>query len=146
MFKKRRKIMKKTIETKNAPAVVGPYSQAIQIGDLIFCSGQIAIDSQSNNFVDGDVKIQTKQVFKNLSAVLKEAGVSIDDVVKTTVYLQNMTDYKEMNEVYASYFKKPFPARAAVEVSKLPKEALVEIECIAVKKNKDGCCGNCECK
>jgi 2-iminobutanoate/2-iminopropanoate deaminase len=138
--------MKKAIETKNAPAAVGPYSQAVQIGDLIFCSGQIGIDPKTNNLVDADITLQTKQAFMNLTAVLNEAEADLNDVVKTTVFLQNISDYGAMNEVYASFFKKPFPARAAVEVAKLPKGALVEIECIAVVEDNEPCCEDCKCK
>ena len=128
--------MKKEINSKNAPKAVGPYSQAIQVGDMLFCSGQIGIDPVTNEMVISDASDQAKQVFKNLKAVLNEAGFTFSDVVKVTVFLKNMSDYLEVNEVYAGVFEKPYPARAAIEVSNLPKDALVEIECIAVRKSK----------
>lgn len=138
--------MKKEISTKNAPAAVGPYSQAIVSGSYVFCSGNIGIDPKTNSMVTGGVKEQTLQVFSNLKAVLQAAGSDINSVVKMNVYLKNMDDYKEVNELYAQQFQKPFPARAAIEVARLPKDALIEIECIAFVKEKKGeCCGNCDC-
>lgn len=124
--------MKKVIATTHAPAAIGPYSQAILAGNMLFASGQLGIDPTTGNFVEGGVKEQTSQVFKNVHAILSEAGYSIDDVVKTTVFLADMGDFAVMNEVYASQFEGTFPARSAVAVKTLPKNGLVEIEVIAI--------------
>ena len=126
-------MMKKVIATTNAPAAIGPYSQAIQVGNMLFASGQLGIDPATGNFVEGAVKEQTAQAFKNVKAILTEAGLDISDVVKTTVFLADMGDFGAMNEVYASQFEGAFPARSAVAVKTLPKNGLVEIEVIAVK-------------
>lgn len=126
--------MKKVIATKNAPAAIGPYSQAVQVGNMLFASGQLGIDPATGLFVEGSVKEQTVQAFKNVHAILAEAGYSINDVVKTTVFLADMGDFAVMNEVYASQFEGAFPARSAVAVKTLPKNGLVEIEVIAVKE------------
>ena len=120
----------KIIETKNAPAAIGPYSQAIVIGDLVYTSGQIPINPASGQIEAADIKSQAEQVIANLSAVLKEAGSSLKDAVKTTCFLANMKDFSDFNEVYAKYFTGK-PARSCVEVSALPKGALVEVEVIA---------------
>lgn len=125
--------MKKVIATNNAPAAIGPYSQAVQVGNMLFASGQLGLDPATGNFVEGAVKEQTAQAFKNVHAILAEAGLSINDVVKTTVFLVDMADFAAMNEVYATQFEGAFPARSAVAVKTLPKNALVEIEVIAVK-------------
>lgn len=125
--------MKKVIATKNAPAAIGPYSQAVQVGNMLFASGQLGIDPATGLFVEGAVKEQTAQAFKNVHAILSEAGYSIEDVVKTTVFLADMADFAAMNEVYAAQFTGAFPARSAVAVKTLPKNGLVEIEVIAVK-------------
>ena len=125
--------MKKVIATTNAPAAIGPYSQAVQVGNMLFASGQLGIDPATGNFVEGAVKEQTAQAFKNVKAILTEAGLDISDVVKTTVFLAVMGDFGAMNEVYASQFEGAFPARSAVAVKTLPKNGLVEIEVIAVK-------------
>ena len=125
--------MKKVIATTNAPAAIGPYSQAIQVRNMLFASGQLGIDPATGNFVEGAVKEQTAQAFKNVKAILTEAGLDISDVVKTTVFLADMGDFGAMNEVYASQFEGAFPARSAVAVKTLPKNGLVEIEVIAVK-------------
>ena len=125
--------MKKVIATTNAPAAIGPYSQAIQVGNMLFASGQLGIDPATGNFVEGAVKEQTAQAFKNVKAILAEAGLDISDVVKTTVFLADMGDFGAMNEVYASQFEGAFPARSAVAVKTLPKNGLVEIDVIAVK-------------
>ena len=125
--------MKKVIATTNAPAAIGPYSQAIQVGNMLFASGQLGIDPATGNFVEGAVKEQTAQAFKNVKAILTEAGLDISDVVKTTVFLADMGDFGAMNEVYASQFEGAFPARSAVAVKTLPKNGLVEIEVIAAK-------------
>lgn len=125
--------MKKVIATSQAPAAIGPYSQAVQAGNMLFASGQLGIDPASGNFVEGGVKEQTIQAFKNVHAILAEAGYTIDDVVKTTVFLADMGDFAAMNEIYASQFEGAFPARSAVAVKTLPKNGLVEVEVIAVK-------------
>ena len=125
--------MKKVIATTNAPAAIGPYSQAVQVGNMLFASGQLGIDPATGNFVEGAVKEQTAQAFKNVKAILAEAGLDISDVVKTTVFFADMGDFGAMNEVYASQFEGAFPARSAVAVKTLPKNGLVEIEVIAVK-------------
>ena len=136
--------MKQEIKTTKAPQAVGPYSQAIKVGNFIYCSGNIGTDPKINSVVSGGIREETKKTLENLSEVLKAAGVTINDVIKTTVYLKNLADYPVMNEVYATFFRKPFPARATVEVAKLPKGALVEIECVAYAKGD--CCGsNCNC-
>jgi putative endoribonuclease L-PSP len=123
----------KTIHTNNAPAAIGPYSQAIEVNGFIFASGQIPIDPSTGNFVKGGIKEQTKQAITNAKNILKEAGTDLAHVVKTTVYLANMADFAAMNEVYATFFQQPFPARSAVAVKDLPKGALVEVEVLAYK-------------
>ena len=125
--------MKKVIATKNAPAAIGPYSQAIQVGNMLFASGQLGLIPETGEFPEGGVKAQTEQSFKNVKGILEAAGYTIDDVVKTTVFLADMGDFAAMNEVYASQFSADFPARSAVAVKTLPKNALVEIEIVAVK-------------
>jgi 2-iminobutanoate/2-iminopropanoate deaminase len=125
--------MKRVIQTNQAPAAIGPYSQAIRKGDFLFASGQLGIDPITNNFVEGDVKEQTIQVFKNIKAILSEAGYAMEDIVKTTVFLADMADFASMNEIYASQFEGYYPARSAVAVKTLPKNGLVEIEVIALK-------------
>ena len=124
--------MKQVISTEMAPGAIGPYSQAIKTGNMIFCSGQIPIDPSTGEFVSQDVSEQTEQVFKNLTAVLEAAGASLDDVVKTTVFLADMGEFAAMNDVYARHFVDNKPARATVQAAKLPRDARVEIECIAV--------------
>ncbi|MGC2237334.1 MAG: RidA family protein [Pyrinomonadaceae bacterium] len=124
--------MKEIISTEKAPGAIGPYSQAVKAGNIVFCSGQIPIDPATGNFVSEDVAEQTEQVLKNLSAVLDAAGTSLNDVVKTTVFLADMNDFAAMNEVYAKYFSENKPARATVQAARLPRDARVEIECIAV--------------
>lgn len=125
--------MKKVIATTKAPAAIGPYNQAIQVGNMLFASGQLGLDPATGNFPEGGVKEQTIQSFQNVKAILEEAGFSINDVVKTTVFLADMADFAAMNEIYASQFQGDFPARSAVAVKTLPKNALVEVEVIAVK-------------
>ncbi len=125
--------MKKVIFTKNAPAAIGPYSQAVETDGMVFLSGQIPVNPATGNVVDGGVKEQTAQVFENIKSVLAEAGLTVENIVKTTVFLKDMSLFAEMNEVYAGYFDKDFPARSAVAVKSLPKDVMVEIECIAVK-------------
>ena len=124
--------MKQAISTTNAPAAIGPYSQAIQAGNLLFLSGQLGIDPATGDFVPGTVSEQTEQVFQNIRAVLAEAGLTLDQVVKTTVFLSDMADFAAMNTVYARHFTPPYPARSAVAVKTLPKNGLVEIEVIGV--------------
>lgn len=121
----------KIIQTAQAPAAIGPYSQAIVAGDLVFCSGQIPLDPETMTLVGETVTEQTTQVLKNLSEVLKAAGSGLDKVIKTTVFLKDMNNFVEMNDVYASFFGDHKPARAAVEVARLPKDVKVEIECVA---------------
>ena len=123
--------MRKIVATDKAPAAIGPYAQANIIGDLVITSGQIPIDPATGNLVEGDIEAQTKQVFENLKAVLEAAGSGLDKIVKTTCFMDNMTDFATMNEVYASFFSGDYPSRSAVEVAKLPKGALIEIEAIA---------------
>ena len=124
--------MKETISTENAPGAIGPYSQAVKAGNMVFCSGQIPIDPATGEFVSNDVAEQTRQVLINLSAVLKAAGTDLNNVVKTTVFLADMNDFTSMNEVYAEFFSENKPARATVQAARLPRDARVEIECIAV--------------
>ena len=123
--------MKQVIHTDSAPAAIGPYSQAIQIGDLLFVSGQVPIDPSTGAIVEGDIKAQAQQSLNNLKAILNAAGTNMGAVVKTTVFLVDMNDFAAMNEVYAQFFQEPFPARSAVQVGRLPKDAKVEIEAIA---------------
>ena len=125
--------MKKVIFTEKAPAAIGPYSQAIEANGMIFMSGQIPVVPSTGAFIEGGIKEQTTQVFENIKNVLAEAGLTTDNVVKTTVFLADMSLFAEMNEVYAQYFDGAFPARSAVAVKALPKGALVEMECIAVR-------------
>ena len=124
----------KPISTDKAPAAIGPYSQAIDSGaGLVFLSGQIPIDPATGSFTEGGIKEQTRQSLLNAQAILKAAGLSLSNVVKTTVFLADMGDFAAMNEVYAQFFAEPFPARSAVAVKALPKGALVEIECVAAR-------------
>ena len=123
----------KAISTKNAPAAIGPYSQAIEAGGMVFASGQLPINPATGAFPEGGIKQQTRQSILNAEAILKEAGCSLANVVKTTVLLADIADFAAMNEVYASFFSEPFPARSAFAVRDLPKGALVEIEMIAAK-------------
>lgn len=121
------------IHTENAPAAIGPYSQAIQAGNTIYVSGQLPIDPATGAFAGNDIKSQTRQSLTNMRNILLEAGTDMSAVVKTTVLLADIADFAAMNEVYAEFFTAPFPARAAFQVACLPKNALVEIECVAVK-------------
>lgn len=121
----------KVIDTQNAPAAVGPYSQAIDCGDTVYLSGQIPLDPATGFIVDGGIEAQAHQVFKNMKAVLNEAGLDFKDVVKTTLFITHMADFAAVNAVYGQYFTAPFPGRSCVEVGALPKDALVECECIA---------------
>lgn len=128
---------KERIHTDHAPAAVGPYSQAVRVGDFVFTAGQVALDPASGELVGSDVAAQTEQVICNLRAVLAAAGSGLERVIKTTVFLQSMGDFAAMNAVYARHFPQPFPARSTVEVGGLPKGGLVEIECIALVKASD---------
>ena len=121
----------KAISTKKAPAAIGPYSQAIRVGNLVYTSGQIPIDPATGAFVEGGIKEQTRQSLTNVKAILEEAGTSLANVVKTTVFMADMADFADMNSVYAEFFTEPYPARSAVAIKTLPKGALVEIEVIA---------------
>ncbi len=123
----------KAIATKNAPAAIGPYSQAIEVNGLVYASGQIPIDPATGAFVPGGIREQTQQSLRNAAAILQQAGTDLAHVVKTTVYLADIADFAAMNEVYATFFQEPYPARSAVAVRDLPKGALVEIEVLAVK-------------
>ena len=125
--------MNNAISTPNAPAAIGPYSQGIQAGSTIFVSGQLPIDPATGAFAGEDIASQTRQSLTNIKNILAAAGASMNDVVKTTVMLKNIGDFAAMNAVYAEFFTEPFPARAAYQVAALPKDALVDIECIAVK-------------
>ena len=122
---------KQIILTQNAPAPIGPYSQAVKVGNLLFCSGQIPLDPQSGAIVGQTVEAQAEQVMKNIAAVLTAAGVDFLDVVKTTIFLKSMSDFPKVNEVYGKYFRAEPPARSTVEVSRLPKDVLVEVEVLA---------------
>lgn len=125
--------MKQAVNTPQAPAAIGPYSQAVQIGNLVFTSGQIPIDPATGTLVQGGIKEQTRRSLANVKAVLKAAGLSMDKVVKTTVFMADMNDFADMNSVYAEFFSEPYPARSAVAVKTLPKGALVEIEVVAAE-------------
>ena len=124
---------KKIIRTDNAPAPIGPYNQAVKFGDLLFISGQIALDPQTGNLVQGDIKTETTQVMKNLEAILKEARMDFTNIIKTTIFLMDMGQFAQVNEVYGSYFGANAPARETVQVSGLPKAVNVEISMIAGK-------------
>jgi 2-iminobutanoate/2-iminopropanoate deaminase len=123
--------MREAVSTPSAPAAIGPYSQAIRAGNLLFLSGQIPLDPATGNLVDGGVEAQTRQVFKNIGEILKAGGTSFDGVVSATVYLADMNDFAKVNEIYATYFSDPAPARATVQVARLPRDCKVEIQVIA---------------
>ena len=125
--------MKKVISTSKAPAAIGPYSQAIQVGNLVYTSGQIPVNPATGAFVEGGIKEQTRQSLLNVKAVLEEAGLTMSDVIKSTVFMADMNDFSDMNAVYAEFFTEPYPARSAVAVRTLPQGALVEIEVVAWK-------------
>lgn len=128
-------MQREVITTDNAPAAVGPYSQAIGFGDLVYTAGQVALDKQTGKLVEGGVQEQAKQALENLKAVLEAAGSDLNSVVKTTVFLQNMDDYAAVNEVYGRYFAESAPARSAVAVAALPLGALIEIEAVALRRS-----------
>ena len=125
--------MKESITTKDAPAAIGPYSQAVKVGSLLFLSGQISIDPKTNQMNSGSIEEQTKQALENLDAVLKASGMSMENVVSTTVFLKDLNDFGKMNAVYGTYFKEKPPARATVQAARLPRDALVEIAAISSK-------------
>ena len=126
--------MKTIISTDKAPKAIGPYSQAIEVNGMIYTSGVIPINPETNELVNGDIKVQAEQAIGNLAALLKEAGSDTEQVIKTTVFIKDMNDFAAVNEIYAKYFTKDFPARSCVEVARLPKDVLIEIEAIALKK------------
>jgi len=126
--------MKKIISTNEAPAAIGPYSQAVRSGTFLFCSGQIPLDPKSGQIVPGDIDAQTRRVLNNIAAVLRAEGATFEDVVKTTIFLTDLADFQTVNEIYGSYFKNQPPARSTVQVAALPKGARIEIEVIAVVK------------
>lgn len=123
----------KTIQTTKAPAAIGPYSQAVEANGFVFASGQLGINPATGEFVEGDVQAQTRQALTNARAIMNEAGLDLNNVIKTTVFLSDMANFAAMNEIYAEFFCEPYPARSAVAVKTLPKNALVEVECIAVR-------------
>lgn len=123
--------MKKTINTNEAPAAVGPYSQAVRVGSFLFCAGQIPLDPATGSIVGNDIKSQTEQVLKNIEAILKAEGLTFANVVKTTVFMADLSEFSQMNEVYSRFFQPPYPARSTVQVAALPRGAKVEIEVIA---------------
>jgi 2-iminobutanoate/2-iminopropanoate deaminase len=123
--------LKQSFSSPDAPKAIGPYSQAVRAGQLLFLSGQVPLDPATGQMIDGDISAQTRRVFENLAAVLKAGGRSFADVVRTTVFLADMNDFTAMNEIYGQYFEEPYPARATVQVARLPKDARVEIDLIA---------------
>lgn len=125
--------MKKEISTKKAPAAIGPYSQAIQVGDMIFTSGMIPIVPETGELVTGSVEAQAEQALSNLKNLVEASGSSMDRVIKTVVFIKDMEDFTKINEVYAKYFTEPYPARSCVQVARLPKDVAIEIEAIAEK-------------
>ncbi|MDQ6861635.1 MAG: RidA family protein [Verrucomicrobiota bacterium] len=128
--------MKKIVSTNQAPAAIGPYSQAIRVGQFVFTSGQIPLDPQTGNIVEGDISAQAKRVMENLTAVLAAENLTMGHIIKTTIFLTSMDDFAKVNEVYGSYFPDQPPARSTVAVAALPKGARVEIECIALSDQK----------
>jgi 2-iminobutanoate/2-iminopropanoate deaminase len=124
--------VREAVSTQSAPQAIGPYSQAVRAGSLLFVSGQIPLDPATGKIVDGDLAAQTHRVFQNLEAILQAAGASFDNVVRTTVYLADMNDFPAMNEIYATYFSSPAPARSTVQAAGLPRDARLEIDVIAV--------------
>ena len=123
----------KTIQTTKAPAAIGPYSQAVEANGFVFASGQLGINPATGEFVEGDVQAQTRQALTNARAIMNEAGLDLNNVIKTTVFLSDMANFAAMNEIYAEFFSEPYPARSAVDLKTLPKNALLEFECIAVR-------------
>ncbi len=126
--------MKNVVKTDKAPQAIGPYSQAIEVNGMVYTSGVVPIDPTTGEVVEGDIKVQATRVFDSMKALLEAAGSSCEDVVKTTVFIKDMNDFAALNEIYATYFTGAFPARSCVEVARLPKDVLIEMEAIAVKK------------
>ncbi len=126
--------MKKVIKTDKAPQAIGPYSQAIEVNGMVYTSGVVPIDPATGNVVEGDIKVQATRVFDSMKALLEAAGSSCEDVVKTTVFIKDMNDFAALNEIYANYFTGDYPARSCVEVARLPKDVLIEMEAVALKK------------
>lgn len=126
--------MKSIIHTSEAPTAIGPYSQGVFVKDILFVSGQLPIDSRTERLAPQEIALQTKQALENVQAILESAGYSMSDIVKTTVFMKDLADFPSMNEVYKDFFTRDYPARAAVQVARLPKDALVEIEAIAIKQ------------
>ena len=123
--------MKTIVSTDKAPAAIGPYSQAVKVGNILFTSGMIPIDPATNTLVEGGIEVQAERALENVKALLEASGTSLDKVVKTVVFIKNMDDFAKVNEIYAKYFTKDFPARSCVEVARLPKDVLIEVEAIA---------------
>jgi 2-iminobutanoate/2-iminopropanoate deaminase len=134
--------MKKIISTSEAPAAVGPYSQAVRVGSTVYCAGQIPLDPQSGQIVSGGIDVQTRRVLDNVAAVLQAEGLAFENIVKTTIFLTDLADFQVVNEIYASYFKQAPPARSTVQVPALPKGARIEIEVIAVAEESGGATGD----
>jgi 2-iminobutanoate/2-iminopropanoate deaminase len=128
-------MQKQIIETMSAPRPVGPYSQAVMVGEMLFCSGQIAINPETNEVLQADVSTQARRVMDNLKAVVEASGLSLENIVKTTIFLTDMNDFAAVNEVYKNYFARKFPARSTIQVAGLPKGVKVEVEAIAVRNN-----------
>lgn len=128
---KKEEIMKEIISTDKAPAAIGPYSQAVKIGGLLFTSGMIPIDPATNTLVEGGIEVQAERALENVKALLEASGTSMDKVVKTVVFIKNMDDFAKVNEIYAKYFTSNYPARSCVEVARLPKDVLIEMEAVA---------------
>ena len=129
---------KRAVESPDAPKAIGPYSQAIIANGFIFTAGQVGADPKTGTLVEGGIEAQTEQVLKNIEAVLKASGSSLDDVVKTTVFLTDLNDFAKMNEIYAKRFKTPFPARSTVQVARLPRDAKIEVEAVAIVRTGSG--------
>ena len=128
--------MKKIISTSDAPAALGPYSQAVRVGSTIYCAGQIPLDPKTSQMVAGGIDVQTRRILDNITAVLKAEGLTFENIVKTTIFLVDLADFQTVNEIYGSYFKQAPPARSTVQVAALPKDARVEIDAIAVAGNE----------
>lgn len=136
----------KAIKPEKGPKAIGPYSPGVKLGDFVYLSGQIPVDPETGNLVEGDIRRQTHQVFQNILTILEEAHLRFDHVVKTTVFLTDMADFAAMNEVYAQYFEEPYPARSCIQVAALPKGAQVEIECLVIDtlRYENNCSGSCD--
>ncbi len=146
-------MFQKEILTAQAPAPIGPYSQAVKLSDFVYISGQLGIDPLTNEFAGGDIKSQTHQALQNVLAILQAMGLNFEHVVKTTVFMKDLNDFSDFNTIYGEYFDKPYPARSCVQVAALPKGGLVEIECLVIDTlayEQTDCCGcqqqDCECQ